>query len=170
MLNARHKKPAFGSAAASIVIVLHNPVFGVHIGTTVINTVQRDAESQLIVEVVHRGKVESRHGVTARRSYLLPAFYVHTFPSPRAEQHKVVTDMTGKTGNIRLDQRLGQVGFFTVEVVHQTDFRSGGVHSCVGEFGVAVGEMRKISADDKIEITGKRPIEVDTCIEIRIHP
>ena len=74
MLNARHKKPASGSAAASIVIVLHNPVFGVHIGTTVINTVQRDAESQLIVEVVHRGKVESRHGVTARRSYLLSRF------------------------------------------------------------------------------------------------
>ena len=78
--------------------------------------------------------------------------------------------MTGKTGNIRLDQGLGQVGFFTVEVVHQTDFRSGGVHSCVGEFSVAVGEMRKISADDKIEITGKRPVKVDTRIEVGIHP
>ena len=50
----------------------------------------------------------------------------------------------------------GEVGFFPVEVVYQSDFRSGGVDTCIGKLGVAVGEMREVSADDKVEITGKR--------------
>ena len=50
------------------------------------------------------------------------------------------------------------------------DLGSGSIDSGIREFSVTIGEVREIASDNQIEVTGKRPVYVNSGIDISIHP
>ena len=144
---------------------LHDLVGDGYVGAAVVHAVERHACTELVAEVIHRGEVESQNRVGIRRGILLVAHF-DAFAPPRAEEREVVAEMARECG---ADRPRGHFGRFPSEIVGQARAQSHGVESRVGEFGVAVGEVREAQARREVHLARDAPVEEEIGVEIGVH-
>ena len=144
---------------------LHDLVGDGYVGAAVVHAVERHACTELVAEVIHRGEVESQNRVGIRRGILLVAHF-DAFAPPRAEEREVVAEMARECG---ADRPRGHFGRLPSEIVGQARAQSHGVESRVGEFGVAVGEVREAQARREVHLARDAPVEEEIGVEIGVH-